>query len=153
MRRGSHVAGVPQFRRTLRRLPDIAREELADALTDSGGRLLGRARAETPVLTGGLRGDLQLRVARKTLQLRLGTIARKTQRRRFYGYILDQGRKAQVVIARRKKTGTRYRLRVRAIPRTRYEFVFGRRADFIANELPRFRRVVNRILARVAAGD
>jgi hypothetical protein len=147
----SRVKGAAQMKRTLRRLPEEAREELADTMTVIGNRLLGRARAEVPVRTGRLRSLLAARVLPRSLQLKLGLVTRGTQRKGFYGYILDAGRRARTVKAKRR-TGTVYTLRVRGISSSRYDFVFGRRRDFLRNELDTLRQALNRVLGRVARG-
>lgn len=142
------------MRRLLRRLPDVAREELGSEFTAIGARMLGRARAEAPSKSGRLRRALNVKVAIKTLQLRLGLITKANQRGSFYGYILDAGRRARTVTAKRRTaTGiSTYALRVRGIPRSRYDFVFGRMKDFRRNELPKLRAVFDRIMRRTAMG-
>jgi len=93
----------------------------------------------------------------KSLSLKLGLVTKRTQRQGFYGFILDQGRKAQTVQAKRRNraTGTvsTYSLRVKGIARTRYNFVFGRIKDFRQNELPRLRDALERVLGRAARGE
>jgi hypothetical protein len=148
----SKVQGVAGLRRALRRLPGAVREELADTLTALSQRLLARAKAETPVRTGGLRQALAVRIARKTLTMTLGLVTRGTQRRFFYGYILDQGRRAQTVTVRRRRNTAPYRLRVSPIARSRYEFVYGRRRDFGTVVVPEMREAVSRALEDVARG-
>lgn len=144
----SAVRGAASLRRLLRRLPDASRQALGDELRAIGERLTARAKAETPVRTGRLRAALGFRVAVKTLQLRLGLVKKADRRRFFYGYILDQGRRAK---AGKSKSGRNYR--VTAIPSTRYEFVFGRRRDFQQNEIPRLRTVLDRVLEQAARGS
>lgn len=141
------VKGAASLRRLLRKLPDESRKALGDELKAIGERLLGRAKAETPVRTGGLRAALGFRVGVKTLQLRLGLVKKADKRRYFYGYILDQGRKAKEGVS---KSGRRWR--VTAIPASRYEFVFGRRRDFQQNEVPKLRTVLDRVLEQAARG-
>jgi hypothetical protein len=151
----SAVKGAASLRRLLRRLPDASREELAIEFNAIGSRLLGRARAETPSRLGRLRAALDFKVLPKTLILRLGLITPKIRKRYFYGYILDKGRRARTVqVQRKNKNGSvsSYALRVRGIDRERYNFVFGRRADLLENELPKLREVLNRVLRRASAG-
>jgi len=148
------VTGAASLRRLLRRLPDASRQELGEELQRIGNRMLGRAKAETPVRSGKLRAALGVRVGVKTLQLRLGLLTRKAQRAHFYGYILDQGRAAKTVTIRRgKRAGAT--MRVSGIAPGRYEFVFGRRADFRDQEVSRLRAVLDKVLARAsrAAGN
>jgi hypothetical protein len=137
----SRVIGGPALKRTLRRLPESTRESLADTLTLIGNRLLLRARGETPIRTGGLRAALNYKVAAKTLKLTVGLVTKATKRRFFYGYILDAGRRAQTVKIR---CGVRAgkNMRIKAIAPNRYDFVFGRRKDFVRNELPVMRQAL-----------
>lgn len=144
---GSSVKGTASLRRLLRRLPDASRQALGDELKAIGQRLLARAKAETPVRTGRLRAALGMSVAVKTLQLRLGLIKKADRRRLFYGYILDQGRKAKSGVT---KNGRRWA--TGAISPSRYEFVFGRRKDFQQNEIPNMRKVLDKVLSDAARG-
>jgi hypothetical protein len=116
--------------------------------------MLARAKAEAPKRTGGLSGALSFKVAPKTLNMRIGLVTKAMRRKFFYGYILDQGRKAKTVqVKRRTKSGvTSYAMRVKAIPRNRYDFVFGRMRDFRTNELPHIRRALEKALSRVSRG-
>lgn len=155
-RGGSRVRGATALRRTLRRLPPEMNAELGDEMNVIARRLLGRSKAEVPVRTGLLRSLLSAKVLTKSLTLRLGLVTRAAQRRGFYGYILDQGRRSQVARARRvnKKTGSvsRYTMHIRGIGRGRYDFVFGRLRDFRMNDLPRLRDVLTRVLRQAATG-
>jgi hypothetical protein len=148
----STVKGAGSLRRALRRMPDGSRDKIADALEGAGRRLLARAKAETPSRSGRLRAALSMKVARKTLVLRVGLLTRKVQRDFFYGYILDAGRRAQTVTI---KHGPRRgaKMRIRAIPKGRYDFVFGRRRDFIQSELPRVRAALESALHQAIRGS
>lgn len=154
-RRGSRVQGTAQLRRALRNLTPEVESELGAEFHGIGARLLGRAKAETPVRTGWLRSLLDVKVLPKSLQIRLGLIRKAARRKGFYGYILDEGRKAGTVKARRRRadgTISQYMMRVKGIDRERWNFVFGRRKDFMANELDRLSAAVQRALSRVARG-
>lgn len=149
------VKGVASLRRLLRKLPDEARKELSDELQEIGKRLTATAKAETPVRTGKLKAAINFKATVKGLQLRLGLIKKADSRRFFYGYILDAGRKAQVAKAKRRKadgTYSQYSVNVKAIPSSRYEFVFGRRRDFQQNEIPKLRTVLDRVLSNASRG-
>jgi hypothetical protein len=147
----SRLKGAASFRRLLRRLPEAAREEVASFLDGAGARLLGRARAETPRKTGELAAALTYKLLPKSLRLRIGLLTKRTQRDYYYGYILDQGRKAKRVMIRRGPRKGAY-MNIRAIPRNRYNFVFGRGRDFRQNEVPKLRSVMDAILRRAAMG-
>lgn len=149
------VKGVASLRRLLRRLPDAARTELSNELQAIGRRLTATAKAETPVKTGRLKAAINFKATVKGLQLRLGLIKKADRRRFFYGYILDAGRRAQVAKAKRRKADgsySTYTVNVKAIPASRYEFVFGRRRDFQQNEIPKLRSVLDRVLTNAARG-
>jgi len=95
-----------------------------------------------------------LRAFRRDAILRLGLVTKATRRGRFYGYILDQGRAAKTVrIKRGPRAGAM--MRISPIDRERYNFVFGRRADFQRNELPEMYKAVSRALEKQArkSGD
>lgn len=143
----SAVKGAASLRRLLRRLPDASRQELGEELKAIGDRQLAKAKAETPVRTGALRAALAVRVAVKTLQLRIGLVRKVDRSRFFYGYILDQGRKAQ---SGKSKSGRNWA--VSGISAGRYEFVFGRRRDIQQNEIPKLRTALDRVLERAARG-
>lgn len=150
--RRSQVKGASSLRRALRQMPDATRDHVADALQDAGRNLLVRAKAETPLRSGKLRAALSMKVARRTLVLRVGLLTKKAQRDLFYGYILDVGRKGKTVtISRGPRKGAR--MRIRPIPRTRYDFVLGRGRDFRRSELPRVRRALEFALHDVIEGS
>jgi hypothetical protein len=150
----SSIKGAQSLRRLLRQLPDAARAELGDSLTAIGGRLLGRAKAEAPVRSGVLRAALSVKVAVRTLQLRLGLVTKAAKRKAYYGYFLDAGRKAQTVRARRRTASgvSTYQMKIKAIPASMYDFVFGRGRDLRRTELPKLRATLDRILSRAAVG-
>lgn len=150
----SRVKGVARLRKRLRDMPDHVQADLRTEFEDIGTRLLARAKAETPTRSGGLAAALAVRVLPRSLNLKIGLITKAKRRKFFYGYILDRGRRAQVVKAKRRTAGgiSVYAMRIRAIAPAKYDFVFGRRRDFLKNELPRLRRVFERSLARVSGG-
>lgn len=86
------------------------------------------AQAGAPVRTGRLRAAISARVYPKQLRLRVGLLTKGDRRRFFYGYILEVGRKAQTVRARRRTGGgvTSYAYRVSPISAGRYDMVQGR---------------------------
>lgn len=148
--------GVRSTRRFLQNIEPEARRELNDEFQAIGDRLLGNTLAETPRKYGGLVSAIQKRVTiGASLILRIGLLTKRAKTEYFYGYILDQGRRGgRFKAARVRKDGTieRYLVNVGAISRDKYNFVFGRRADFEANELPRLRSIFDRILRRASAG-
>jgi len=146
------VQGVASLRRVIRAMPDAVRQEFASEFQAIANRLLGRAKAETPTRTGALRAALRAVVTPKTLMLKLGLISRADNSRYFYGYILDAGRKAKTVTIKRGPRAGAV-MRSSAIDKNRYNFVFGRRRDFMATERGNLRRALDRALARVIRGS
>lgn len=143
--------GARSMQRLFRNLPDAMHRELEDVL-DQGGTEVQRAIiARTPRQHGTLAAGIQKRLLRKTLRLRVGLIGTKRERKKlFYGRILDLGRKAQTVTARRRRNAP-YTMRVRAIAPKR--FVTGRYADVRNSIGRRLRNVWDRVLSRVGRGD
>ena len=142
------VKGGASLRRLLRKLEPELNAYLRGELQSITGRLVGRAKAEVPVRTGALRNALRGTVTPKTLVAKIGLVTKATRRRFFYGFILDQGRKHTIIPLPNGKQRV-----IPAISRERYNFVFGRRRDFINEGLPRLRTVLERVLRRVAAGS
>lgn len=141
------ITGLRNAKRILKNIPDSARKILSDDLQAIGKRLLGHAQAEVPVKTGKLRDALKMKFTMGvSMILRIGLLDKRAKSRYFYGYILDQGRQAYT---RKGKDKGRY---IGAISRDKYNFVFGRRADFNANELPNLRKVWTKILQDASAG-
>lgn len=147
MPRRSGIRGGPSLSRRLKNLPDAVRADAVSELTAIGGRLLARAKAETPRRTGALAAALEVKVLPGSLRLRLGLLTKSKQREFFYGFILDGGRRGRTVTIKRGARKGR-QLRVSEISPARYNFVFGRRADFRSNELDGFRRNYVKALQR-----
>jgi hypothetical protein len=112
------IRGDRAFRKLLRKMPDAIREEIFRMMEVAGDQILAAQRADAPRRTGRLAAALSKRVSKASLRLRVGVIGRPLNRRLFYGHILEVGRRAQVVTARRTtRSGTisTYQMRVRAI--------------------------------------
>lgn len=156
MARRTHVAGIVNVRKLLRRLPDSMRAEIVRLYERSGPAVLFRARASTPRRSGLLASMLSYKIFSKALRLRVGLLSRKHNNRAFYGYILEVGRKAQTVNVRRRKPSggiTAYKMRVSPINPGRYDIVQGRTRDFARRIItPQLRRIFDRALRRAASG-
>jgi hypothetical protein len=150
-RRGSKIKGATSFRRLLRRLPDSANKQLAVFLGDEvGPALAAYMRVITPLKTGALRAGETFKLAAKSLRLQVGIIGKRLQSRLFYGHILDVGRRAQKKTVTRKKGVSPYVMNVSPFKALRLE---GRTmTDFRQNFLPRYRSVMDAILADAARG-
>lgn len=102
----SRVKGAASLRRLLRNMPDALRDEMIEQiLIPSGNELLRSMRAAAPVgATGRLRQGLAMKVLRKSLKMRVGYLTKAMNRKLFYGWIIEWGRKAKTVIVVRNKS-------------------------------------------------
>lgn len=139
-------------------------------LDPAGDELLSAMRADVPRRRGRLAAGLSKKLLRRSLKLRVGLIGKPINRRLFYGWIVELGRKAQTVIASRKgahravggriagrrmralAAGTSgvYRMRVRAMPAR--HFVYSRRTELRGSINKRLNAFWNKTLAKAAAG-
>lgn len=146
--------GVRRIKRIMRNLPDAAQAELVGVLEKTGPRLVNLIKARTPVRTGALSRGIKFRVARRGLKLRAGVLGSlKALGKLFYGYILNWGRKAGPVKARRRtKNGTsNYMLNVKGITGSR--FVTGAGKQIGTEVQPQLQSIWTRILNRAAGGS
>lgn len=117
--------GIIRTRKILRGLPEAFRSEMVEELTAVGAYGAKLMKNAAPMgRTGQLRNAITFKLSAKQLVLRVGIIGKRLARSVFYAKILEFGRKAQVVQARRR-TGTAYAMRISAIPADRYDFIFG----------------------------
>jgi hypothetical protein len=152
-RRGSGrgLQGARRVKRILRRLPDDVRAEVVQGMQAEAPIVEAFMKAQAPSRTGKLRRLLRVRVLAKSMRMQVGLIGKAANREGFYGKILEGGRKAQTV--RRKRAGKVHTMRVRAIPRDRYDFVYGRAREFYLRRIKaRLGDVWERAL-RAAAGE
>lgn len=145
------IKGLVSLRRTLRNLPESARQELADSLDLAGMHLRNQAQAQAPRKTGALVANIGYRVQRKSLRLRVGFVTKKAARQAFYAWILEWGRKARTVTARRAG-GQPYQYRVSPIAKGAYTITSNLGRLFRLTELPRFGATLELILHKAAKG-
>lgn len=106
------IKGRSAIRKLLKALPEEAKAEIAEVLEEGGREILAAQRASARRRTGKLAAGLRMRLARKSLTLKIGIVGKPAARKLFYAQILGGGRKAQTVEARRKG-GAPYGLRVK----------------------------------------
>lgn len=119
------IRGDRAVRQLLKQIPDAARDEMVGMLEQAGDNIVAAQRAESP--STRIRAALSRRVSPRTMRLRAGLIGRPLNRRLFFARILEFGRKAQTVTARRAG-GQPYTMRVRAM--TGRRFIYGRGEAF-----------------------
>jgi hypothetical protein len=152
-RKRGALKGAGKVRRILKRLPDEVSAQVVDVYRTEAPAALAYMRGASP--SRRIARGLSYRIAEKSLRLRIGLIGKRLNRELFFARILELGRKAQVAKATRRKPGggvSRYRIRVKAISRARYDFVFGRAATFAFGRIrPQLKNVYEKAL-RAAAG-
>lgn len=150
----SRLKGAKGVRRLMRALPDNMRAELVHVMQDAGPKLARQMQGRAPRRSGALAAGIKWRVQPKALKMQVGLLGTKRGRAKlFYGYILNYGRKAKTVLARRRTaTGaiSRYSLRVRAYPAQ--HFVTGAMPDLRRALETRLRAVWDRVIDRAARG-
>jgi len=147
------IRGDRAFKKLIRRMPEAIREEMVSQLDEAGDQILAAQRAAAPRRTGALASGLSKRLYPRSLRLRVGLIGKAINRKLYYGRIVQSGRKAQTVTARRSTASgvSSYQLRVRAMPGR--PFVHSERAKSIRNTLGgRLKDFWNKVLARASQG-
>jgi hypothetical protein len=176
-----YVRGDRAFVRLLKKLPDSAQQEIRGQLVKTGQTVVALQRRLAPiyggnrkgVVPGALQAGLSFSVPPIRLSLKVGLVGKAINRKLFYGWIVEWGRKASVVtvtragsFARAKGAGLRvrpnnhkaaalaagisgtYQLHVRAMAPRHFVYVAGLRQQIY----PAFRNIWDKALARAAAG-
>ncbi|WP_338468918.1 hypothetical protein V3I01_09840 [Sphingomonas sp. gentR] len=103
----SNLKGARATRSLLRRLPDASQTEIIGAFERGGPRLRAAIQARAKRKTGTLAAGVKFRIYPKTLRMQVGLLGTKRGRAKlFYGFVLDKGRKAQVVTVQRRRVGS-----------------------------------------------
>jgi hypothetical protein len=110
---GRRIRGDRAFKRLIKQLPDAARQEILGVMQSQGRaelskeqslvavRRLGNRSGGELAPPGGLRSGLSMRVLPASLKLKVGILGKPLNRKLFYGWIVEKGRKPGVVIATR----------------------------------------------------
>lgn len=139
------VRGDRSFRRLLDRLPGSVRQMIVGQMKVTGIQVLAQQRALAPFRTGATKGALSMRVLEKSLKLKVGLLGKPLNRRLFYAHIIEFGRKAQTVQAKRAN-GTGYAMRISALPPR--NFIYFARAPLYEP----FKGIWNKAIDNAAAG-
>jgi hypothetical protein len=168
-----YVRGDRAFGRLLKQLPDSVATELRQQLNATGRSVVALQHRRAPVRTGALSSALSYNVTPKRLSLKVGLVGKAINKKLFYGWIVEWGRKAQVVTATHSGTfrralssglnvragayknaalaaGTKgaYQLHVRAMPARHFVFIPGLREQIY----PAYRNIWGKALAKAASG-
>lgn len=94
------VRGDRAFVRLIKQLPDDVSDAIRAQLNRTGQALLARAQAKAPVYQGkprkgltpgALKSGLSYKVPPKRLSLKVGLVGKATNKRLFYGYMVEFG--------------------------------------------------------------
>lgn len=150
----TRLKGAKSIRRIMRAVPDTMSAELVHVLNDTGPKMARQMQARTPRRTGALAAGIKWKVMPKTLKMQVGLLGTKRGRAKlFYGFILNYGRKAKTVRAKRRNASgsvSVYPLRVRAYPAQ--HFVTGAMPDLRRMMQERLRAVWDKVLTKAATG-
>ncbi len=156
-RKYARVAGKIRFKALIRQLPQDARDEITKAMRAAAPQALAIAQARAPKKSGRGANLLTTKVSGgKFPRLRIGLLTKRAQQEGFFLRILETGRKAGLAKAtRRKPRGgvTRYFIRVKAIARGRYDFIWDSAERLLVDAVfDPINRAVDAVLRRVAGG-
>jgi hypothetical protein len=139
------VRGDRSFRRLIDKLPDSVRQMIVGQMRVTGTQVLAQQRSLAPFRTGAVKGALSMRILPNSLKLKVGILGKPLNRKLFYAHIIEFGRKAQTVQAKRA-SGTSYAMRVSALPPR--NFIYFAREPIYAP----FRNIWTKAIDNAAAG-
>jgi hypothetical protein len=168
-----YVRGDRAFGRLIKQLPQTVTNEIRQQLNQTGRTALALEQRRVSVRTGAVKNALSYKVPPVRLQLKVGLIGKPLNRRLFYGWIVEWGRKASVVTVTRAGTlgraqaaglnvrggaykdvalsagiGGAYQLHVKPLPPRHFVYVAGVREQLYAP----YKSIWNNALKRAAAG-
>lgn len=101
------VDGLAETFALFDRLPDVARDRLAEEVEEIAGEVLAAQRRDVAKRSGALAAALSLEVMIEGLRARVGLLSVVGKRSRlFYGRIIEAGRRAQTVMVKRRPRGS-----------------------------------------------
>ena len=140
------MRGDRAFKRLIDRLPDVVRQEIVGELKVTGTQVLAQQRARAPFKTGAVKGSLTAKVLPRSLKLKVGLLGKPVNRKLWYARIIEHGRKAQTVTAKRANTRS-YQMRVSATKPRPFIYAFKRDQLYAP-----FRNIWDRALGKASAG-
>lgn len=148
----SGVRGAARMRRFIRSMPEAVQQEIVGSLGRWGRELAGTMQARTPRRSGRLLSRIRFKVFPKTLRMQVGLLASKRERNAlFYARILDLGRKARTVQARRRsRSGGASTYAMNVAPIRAMRFVTGPLSDLRSGMNKHIKGIWTRALRRTA---
>jgi hypothetical protein len=141
-----YVRGDRSFTRLLKQMPDTVADELRTELGKTGRSVLALQRRRAPFRTGALQAGLSYAVTPKRLSLKIGLVGKAINRRLFYGWFVQWGRKGGGRGVKRKSA--KYAAGVGKMPPHPFVFIAGLREQIY----PAYRNIWDRVL-RKAGGQ
>lgn len=96
------VRGDRAFKRLIKQLPAAVRQEILAVMQSQGRDELSKEQSLVARRTGALGAGLTMRVLPVSLKLKVGLLGKPINRKLYYGWIVEKGRKAQTVIVVRQ---------------------------------------------------
>lgn len=96
------VQGLAESYALFGAIPDAAKEQLGVEIAIIARDVLALQRARAPKDTGALAGELVIQLQVDRLRARVGLIGRQSKPK-FYGRVIEFGRKAQTVLVQRRR--------------------------------------------------
>src|SRR5204863_297303 len=101
------VQGLAETYALFDALPEAAKEEMVDLLSDVTSEIHNLQEGLAPNRTGATRAALTWQDLIDRLKVRIGLIGLKGRGAPWYARIIEYGRRAQIVMVQRRKIGTR----------------------------------------------
>lgn len=168
-----YVRGDRAFARLIKQLPDTVTKEIRQQLNQSGRTALALERRLAPFRTGAVQRALSYKVPPVRLSLKVGLVGKAINKKLFYGWIVEWGRKESIVTVTRSGTlgrakaaglnvragsykraalsagvGGAYQLHVKPLPARHFVYVAGVREQLYAP----YRAIWGNALSKAAAG-
>jgi hypothetical protein len=141
-----YVRGDRAFGRLVKQLPQSVSDELRTQLNSTGRSVLALQRRRAPMRTGAVAGALSYSITPKRLSLKVGLVGKAINRKLFYGWFVEWGRKGGGRGIKRKSA--KYSAGVGAQPARHFIFVAGLREQIYGP----YRNIWNRALSKAASG-
>jgi hypothetical protein len=130
----------------LKQLPQSVTDELRKQLNTTGRSVLALERRRAPVRTGAVQSALSYKVAPVRLNLKVGLVGKAINRKLFYAWFIEGGRKGGGRGVKRKSA--KYNQGVGAMAPRHFVYVAGLREQIY----PSFRNIWDRALIKAASG-
>jgi hypothetical protein len=141
-----YVRGDRAFGRLIKQLPVAVSDDIRQQMNATGRSVLALQRRRAPMRSGMLQAGLSYSVTPKRLSLKVGLVGKAANRKLFYGWFVEQGRKGGGRGVKRKSP--KYAAGVGAMPPRHFVYIAG----LLQQIYPVFRSMWDRALVKAASG-